>query len=120
MRGARRNQQRIWHSEYLKTSHEIEDEYGNKTGEYVFDYSEPSSIQINIAPPTGEVSTESFGGVENYDAVLLTFDKQCPLRENSRIWWGIEKEEPYNFEVVKMAESLNVIRYAVAKVKVNG
>lgn len=126
MRAQMRNRQKIYHSEYSKKSEPIKDEYGNETGEYQYAYSEPQEMKINISPPTGEVSSEAFGGIENYDAILLTYDKKCPISENSRIWFGIEPMDSvgnavaHNYEVVKASPSLNVLRYAISKVKIDG
>ncbi|MEG1106682.1 MAG: hypothetical protein RSB90_09340 [Eubacterium sp.] len=96
------------------------DEYGNETGEYSYTYSDPKEYRINVSPPDGSLTSESFGGIEVYDAVLITFNKDCPIKENSRIWYDIDLQQPFNYEVVKMAKGINSILYAIAKVKVNG
>lgn len=120
MRSLNRNKQLIYHSDYLKEYEVVKDEYGNETGEVAYKYSSPELMRINVSSPSGEVNAEAFGGIEEYDAVLLTCDMDCPIVENSRIWWDTELSEPHNYEVVKVSKSLNVIRYAIAKVKING
>ena len=122
MRDLRRNKRLIYHAEYTGEIETEKDEYGNEiSGSETYKFTDPLPYSINIAPPTGEISAESFGGLENYDAVLSTTDLGCPIRENSRLWIDEDNiEKPHDYTVVRVAKSLNVIRYAAAKVKVDG
>ena len=120
MKNLNRNKQQIYHSEYLGTKVPILDDGGFETGEYTTSYSEPAEFWINVSPPDGEMYADAFGGITNYDRVMSTNNVQCPIALGSRIWYKLsDTEKPFNYEVVAVADSLNVIRYAIESRTVN-
>lgn len=97
----------------------IEDENGNKTGEYERSYTDPVLMKANISPATGISNTEQFGNLEKYDKVIVTAEMQCPINENSILWIDdLDTEHPYDYIVKRVAKSLNTISIAIAKVTV--
>lgn len=68
-----------------------EDEEGNKvpfeTGDYANAYSEPVVFRANIAFSGGEAQDNAYGFDNgDYDAVILTEHKECPLSKGCLIW----------------------------------
>lgn len=69
------------------------DENGNKTGERIQLYTEPIDVLANISPATGIYKTEEFGGLENYDKVIVTDDLNIGITESSVLF--IDKMPTY-------------------------
>ena len=61
-----------------------------------------------------------FGGLENYDKVIVTDWMDCPINEQTVLW--IDKtpnDGEHDYIVRRVARSLNSISIAVSKVKVD-
>lgn len=95
MRALERNKQQFWYCLFDSAS-EIEDEYGNATGELDVRYLEAVEMYANISPATGQAQTEIFGGLDNYDKVIVTDDLNCPIDEQTVLF--IDKEPEYDEE----------------------
>lgn len=104
----------------------VVDEQGYETGEKVVAYDDPVAIRVNVSPATGHSSIEQFGTLEGYDKVIVTEDMTCPIDEHSVLYVDSEPvtdEEgnvtnAYDYIVKRVARSLNLISYAIAKVDV--
>lgn len=124
----------------------IYDEYGNETGESIPAYADPVKLYANISPATGLSQTEQFGGLENYDKVIVLDDTSCPINEQTVLFIDKEPEfteaetyeftesetlfgadsverktyriPKYDYIVQRVAKSLNSVSIAVTKVKV--
>lgn len=124
MRCLQRNKQTIYYSLYIGKT-EIVDGNGNRTGEYTKSYSLPNSLQVNISANRGYNELEFFGSNIVYDNTIVT-EVGCPIDEQTRLWVGVpvydanNNLQPYNYVVVKKAQSLNSISYAIRKVDVSG
>ncbi len=115
-----RNKQTFYYALYEgKTP--LRDEYGNLTGEYSVNYSEPQSAKMNVSASRGTADTELFGITANYTKTIVTEDMSCPIDENSILWIGISPQNgaSYNYSVVQVAKSLNSITYAIREVEVS-
>lgn len=100
---------------------EIEDEYGNLTGEIMTVYGEPVQMRANISPAKGQASTEMFGEDLNYTKTVITSDMSCPIDEYTHLWVdNLDTEKPHDYVVVSVARSINNISYAIKKVDVSG
>lgn len=107
---------------------DIEDEYGNKTGEYEIVYGKPIKSKANISAAQGEVQSRQFGDSESYDKVITLGDIDTPINEYSILWVDnlptIESDgttkTPHDYIVKKVAKSLNVVSVAISKVTVSG
>ena len=118
MRALERNKRTIYYALFDKKE-EITDEYGNGTGEYKVSYHEPVKSKMNISAAQGERSIQQFGDSISYDKVLATTDMGCPIAETSILWIDrLDTEQPHDYIVYKVAESLNNISIAIKKVDV--
>ena len=119
MKSLKRNKKQFYYALYQGMS-ELTDEYGNRTGQYTLTYSDPASYRANISPATGTTDLEQFGQNTNYSHVISTSDMNCPFEETTRLWIGVPTTSPYNYLVVRKAESLNCISYAIREVETSG
>ena len=119
MRTLERNKQLIYYSLY-QDKVPLLDEYGNETGEYEITYTLPAPLKINVSPPSGESVNLPFGNLEGYDKILVTNDLSLPIDEQSILWIDdLDTTKPHNYEVKKVAKSLNTIQIAVRKVNIS-
>lgn len=104
---------------------ELIDSNGYRTADYKPIYSEWKEYAANISPAKGESYATLFGNTEQYDRVIVTSDMDCEIDENTVL--AVDIEPTYDssgtpvcdYVVTKKAVSLNVIAYAITKVKVN-
>lgn len=107
---------------------EIEDEYGNKTGEYEVIYGKPIKGKANISAAQGEVQNRQFGDSESYDKVITLGDVNIPINEHSILWVDTlpalnedgSTKTPHDYVVKQVAKSLNSISIAISKVIIGG
>lgn len=123
MKQLKRNKRKFWYSKYLgKTA--ITDENGNLTGESTVSYSEPVECEGNVSFPTGFANVEKFGLIVSYDILITLEDPDTPIDESTVLWvYNRDPEtEPFDFEVRRVARSLNsaTLQCAEAKVTRNG
>lgn len=119
MRSLERNKVDVYYANYTGKVDAV-DEDGNFTGETISSYTDPKLLRINTSPASGEVTTQLFTPLTDYDRVLLTDDTSLDVDENTVFW--IEADpvtEPFNYIVKKKAKSLNSLGIAVKEVKVN-
>ena len=93
---------------------------GYKTGEKVKTYSAPVPLRINVSPARGNADRDIFGIDCSYTKTMTTADLSCPIQEDSILWIGIAPTEPYNYYVVRRAQSLHDIVYAIREVTLSG
>ena len=125
MKTLARNKKPFTYCLYSGTTTPIYDEYGNDTGELEIGYDEPVVAWGNISPATGESAVEMFGGLDNYDKVIV-MDEDVGINTDAVLFVGKEYEETdegqpvYNYTVRRVAKSLNgFIAIAIQEVKVN-
>lgn len=119
MRDLRRNQIKVYYSNYEKST-ELIDEYGNSTGQYEITYSKPEMIIISVSASKGSVDNQPFGNLLDYDRVLITSNMNCNIDENTVLWIdNLDTEKPHDYIVKKVARSINQIQIAVKKVTVS-
>ncbi len=120
------NRQTVWYAEYLGEE-DMYDADGYKTGEKQKSYTTPQPFLIYVAPSVGDTIWMPFGLSKNYTNVMSTMDKTCPITEDSVLWIGISpfnedgtrNDKEHNYIVVRRAEGLNSILFAVDRVKVS-
>lgn len=118
MRTLNRNKREIYYA--LRTGETANvDEYGNETGESTPTYGERIALMCNVSASTGEEAVQAFGSFTGYNRTMCVADINCPIDENSIIWFGISPSEPYNYIVVRKADSKNGILYALQEVTVS-
>lgn len=134
MRTLKRNQTPIWYAQY-RGKQELVDSDGNYTGEQVALYTTPQMMMANVSPTTGQSYAESFGYLKDYDRVVVTDWMECPIDENTVLWYDREPEdmpveggtpgetvkssEGFNYIVRRVAKSLNSIAIAISRVDVS-
>ena len=119
MRTLEINRQPMWYALY-KGKVEVIDEYGNHTGVYELKYSDPVLYPVNMSQSRGTADVDAFGINANYDRTFVTTDMNCPIKEDSLIWFGADPQtEPHNSVVYQIANSLNSITYAIRGVSVS-
>ena len=97
MRCMLRNKQRI-HYALFESKEEFLDEYGNRTGSFKINYSDPLPLDINVSPAKrGEAESEMFGINTDYTKTMVT-DRDIGLNVNSILW--IEKDPYVNVDFV--------------------
>lgn len=96
----------------------ILDEQGYETGESETTYGEITKLRCNISSASGEEAVEAFGSFTNYTRVVCIADNNCPMAEQTAVWFGVATTEPYNYIVTRKADSKNGILYALQEVKV--
>jgi hypothetical protein len=134
MRCLLRNKRDFYYALY-EGKNEMQDEYGNKTGEYELVYSNPIKGSANISAAQGEVQSRQFGESESYDKVIVLDNTEIPINEYSILWVdtvplidkGVlvldergEVVTPHDYIVKKVARSLNSVSIAISKVRVDG
>lgn len=119
MRSLNRNKRTIYYA--LHTGEETNlDEYGNETGESTPTYGEPIALECNISASTGAEAIQAFGSFTGYSRTICVADRNCPIDENSVVWFGREPIDntPYNYIVVRKADSKNGTLYMLQEVTV--
>ena len=135
MKTMQRNKSVFWYALY-SGSEEIEDEWGNLTGETTIVYDDPLEYAGNISAAQGESSTRQFGESIGYDKVIVMDNDAPDIDEYSVLWVDSTPEldddgalavdddgetvTPYDYIVKKVARSLNSVSIAISKVDVSG
>ena len=117
MRSLNRNKRQIHYALYVGAEL-IMDEYGNETGESLLIYGDVTSLSCNVSSTSGEEAVQAFGSFTDYTRVLCVADVNCPIAEQTVVWFGVAVDEPYNYIVTRKADSKNGILYALQEVKV--
>ena len=117
MRSLNRNKRNIYYA--LRTGDTANvDEYGNETGERTPTYGEKIALRANVSAATGQEAVEAFGSFTGYSRTMFVADNECPIEEDSILWFGVGAEESHNHIVVRKAGSKNGILYALKEVTV--
>lgn len=136
MRVLSRNKKDLWYANPTGTFTYVTDNNGLKTGEKEHAYAEPVKTRMSMAISSGAnnlgsqgiASLEPYGIVTGYTARAVTEDLNCPMEEQSKVWYGLEpvtvvndKEvpNPHNYVVVRKAKSLNHLIYYLKEVDVS-
>lgn len=117
MRCLNRNKRELYYALYEDETPNI-DEYGNETGESTPQYGKAIALRCNVSSAMGEDVVQAFGNFTNYSRVVCVADKNCPIDEDSIIWFGIPPDEPYNYIVTRKADGINGTLYAIREVTV--
>lgn len=122
MRTLLRNQRAFYYAPYLGKNEIIDDE-GYRTGEYEILYGDPVRVFGNISSAQGEMQTRQFGESEEYDKVIVLGNPNTPIDEYSILWVDTEPDSSltvaHDYEVKKVARSLNSVSIAISKVNVD-
>ena len=116
MRTLNRNKRTLYYKLYLG---EVENtDSGNLTGESTPAYGPLEELRCNVSASAGSDAISAFGGFTNYSRTITVTDINCPMDEDSIVWFGVPTTGPHNYIVTKRADSKNGILYALLEVKV--
>lgn len=103
------NRQDMWYA-LCNGKTEIIDDYGNHTGVFQVTYGAPVYYPVNMSQSRGTTGLEAYGITADYDRTFVTTDMNCPIKEDSIIWFGADPNtQPHNYVVHQIANSLNSI-----------
>lgn len=137
-----RNKEYLWYANPTGEEY-VTDANGYKTGERKITYATPTKVKMSMAISSGAnnlgsqgmAELERYGIATGYTHRAVTDDMDCPMGEESLVWYKIEPtrtvEEtvdgqtvetevsvPHNFKVVRKAQSLNHLIYYLKEVDV--
>lgn len=132
MRVLERNKKVLWFANRLSESYVV-DTNGFKTGEKEQTYGTPQRMRASMSISSGAnnlgsqgmVALDPYGLTTAYTHNAVTEDMNCPLDEEALVWYGREPTKvvdsvtvpvPYNFKVVRKAQSLNHLIYYLREV----
>ena len=119
MRTLEINRQPMWYA-LCTGKTEVIDEYGNHTGVFQVTYGEPVYYPVNMSQSRGTADVDAFGIEADYDRTFVTTDMDCPIAEDSIIWFGADPTtDQHNYCVYQIANSLNSITIAIRGVDVS-
>jgi len=118
MRSLNRNKRLLY---YARRTGEIKnfDEYGNETGELTPVYGAATPLYCNVSASSGEDVVQAFGNFTGYSRTVYVANNDCPMDEESIVWFGTALSKPHNYIVVRKADSKNGILYALQEVTVS-
>ena len=117
MRTLNRNKRQIYYALRIGEVANI-DEYGNETGELTPAYGHHVELKCNVSAATGSDAVQAFGSFTNYSRTMCVSDRECPIDEDTIVWFGVDPSEPHNYVVARKADSKNGILYALQEVTV--
>lgn len=141
-----RNKEYLWYANPTGDEY-VTDANGYKTGERKITYATPTKVKMSMAISSGAnnlgsqgmAELERYGIATGYTHRAVTDDMDCPMGEESLVWYKIEptrietreriingqRQEvqtlipvPHNFKVVRKAQSLNHLIYYLKEVDV--
>lgn len=118
MRTLYRNRRQIHYANRVSET-PLYDEYGNETGEVVPIYGATTALMCNVSAASGGEAIQAFGNFTGYSRALCVSDVNCPINEDSIVWFGVAPSKPHNYIVVRKADSKNGIMYALQEVSVS-
>lgn len=117
MRSLNRNKRPIYYA--LRTGEVANiDDYGNETGELTPIYGAATPLLCNVSAASGEDAVRAFGSFTAYSRTVFVADNDCPMDENTIVWFGATPPDPHNYIVTRKADSKNGILYALQEVTV--
>lgn len=118
MRCLNRNKRRIYYANRVSET-KLYDEWGNETGETAPLYGATTELMCNVSAASGEDAVQAFGSFTGYSRTICVADPNCPITEESIVWFGVSQNESHNYIVVRKADSKNGVMYALQEVSVS-
>lgn len=91
----------------------LKDDAGYETGEYEVLYKAPVTAYGNISAAKGDASVQPFGNDIQYDHVIVMDTPDVPIDEHAVLY--IDREDKPDYEVRKVARSLNAVAIAISR-----
>lgn len=119
MRSQLRNKKYIYYALFDHLE-EIQDDYGDGTGDYVPVYQKPVKLACNVSANSGNGDIGIYGISLDYTHIISITFMTCEIKEDSVIWYGIDTDKPYNFVVTKIIKSINNTLILIKEVSTSG
>ena len=118
MRTLEINKQPMWYA-LCTGKTEVIDDSGDHTGVFEVTYGTPVYYPVNMSQSRNVARLDEYGINANYDRTFVTTDMDCPIKEDTVIWFEADPTtDPYNYVVHQVANSLNSITIQIRKVDV--
>ena len=115
MRDCNKNKRTLYYAKY-QGNNPIKDEWGNDTLEVEKIYGDLIELKVNYSSNVGQDTTNVFGNLTNYSRTISLTGSSCPLSENDILWINISTDKKANYEVLKVADSVNSYLIALREI----
>lgn len=119
MRTSQRDKRPVAYASYVGIQ-ELTDEYGNFTGEYDVEYSEPVKTLMNVSGGRGQADIALFGLTQNFSRTAVTQDLDTDWNTEMVMW--VERDpdtEPFDYRISQVARTINQVVLALEEVDVS-
>lgn len=119
MRTSQRDKRPVAYASYVGIQ-ELTDEYGNYTGEYDVEYSEPIKTLMNVSGGRGQADIALFGLTQNFSRTAVTQDLETDWNTEMVMW--VERDpdtEPFDYRISQVARTINQVVLALEEVDVS-
>lgn len=93
----------------------LKDDAGNETGEYEVLYKTPVKARGNISAAKGDATVQPFGNDIQYDRVIVMDTPNTPIDEHAVLYIDNTPDQSPDYEVRKVARSLNTVAIAISR-----
>lgn len=119
MRTSQRDKRPVAYASYVGIQ-ELTDEYGNYTGEYDVEYSDPIKTLMNVSGGRGQADIALFGLTQNFSRTAVTQDLETDWNTEMVMW--VERDpdtEPFDYRISQVARTINQVVLALEEVDVS-
>lgn len=119
MRTSQRDKRPVAYASYVGIQ-ELTDEYGNYTGEYDVEYSEPVKTLMNVSGGRGQADIALFGLTQNFSRTAVTQDLETDWNTEMVMWVEHDPDtEPFDYRISQVARTINQVVLALEEVDVS-
>ena len=116
MRTLKRNKRPVAYAFYSGVQ-EITDEWGNYTGEYTVQYTEPIKTLMNVSGGRGQADIALFGLTQTFARTATTEDLDTKFDTETVFWIEADPDtEPFDYRVAAVSRTINQVVIALAEV----
>ena len=116
MRTLKRNKRPVAYAFYSGVQ-EITDEWGNYTGEYTVQYTEPIKTLMNVSGGRGQADIALFGLTQTFSRTATTEDLDTKFDTETVFWIEADPDtEPFDYRVAAVSRTINQVVIALAEV----
>jgi hypothetical protein len=117
VRTLKRNKRPVAYARYAGVE-ELQDEYGNFTGEYAVSYTDPVKTLMNVSGGRGQADIALFGLTQTFSRTATTEDLTTPFDTETVFWVENDPDtEPFDYRVVAVSRTINQVVLALAEVE---
>lgn len=110
------NKRKIFYSHKLEEERVLDGD-GRFTGEIRQNFGEPQPYNIYVSSGRGTYMTRPFGEQLRYDRIMNTFDMDCPIQYDDRLWVDSnDTTEGHDYIIKHIEDSNNSLTFQIKKV----